>query len=82
MIYPNRLLLGSKLPRILAAIGGMVMSGDGIIQNEKVLTSIEGDKGIINIINPIREPKEDDQDLHSLIANILLKREKRLTSGT
>jgi hypothetical protein len=51
------------------------------IDNQQVLHTIQGEHGQINILKPQREVTKSDEDIHTLIARILLKKEKRLALG-
>ncbi|MDB5053080.1 MAG: hypothetical protein JWM44_1130 [Bacilli bacterium] len=45
---------------------------------DKLLTEVQGKSGIIRILKSVREMTEADEDIYTLIARILIKKEKRL----
>ncbi|MEX2461089.1 MAG: hypothetical protein WD469_07270 [Paenibacillaceae bacterium] len=47
----------------------------------ELITEIQGKHGIIRILKQNRDMTEVDEDIHALIARILLKKEKRLALG-
>jgi hypothetical protein len=51
------------------------------IDNQEVIHIIQGKHGQINILKPTRTVTQSDEDIHTLIARILLKKEKRLALG-
>lgn len=59
-------------------MGGVKLEG---LQEEQQVKQIEGKFGEIKILKPTRKILATDEDIHSLIARILLKRQKRITSG-
>lgn len=64
--------------------GGSVLKIECISEQEspkaavEQISEIEGKYGTITIAKSSRPIKETDSDIHALIANVLLKREKRL----
>ncbi|GLB58690.1 hypothetical protein [Cytobacillus sp. NCCP-133] len=50
------------------------------LQTEQPVKQIEGKFGAINILVPDREVSATDEDIHSLIARILLMKQKRLAT--
>lgn len=60
------------------------MGGDKLesLQTEQQqVKQIEGKFGEIKILKPTRDILVTDEDIHTLLARILLKRQKRITSG-
>ncbi|MFC5735886.1 hypothetical protein [Cytobacillus gottheilii] len=73
---------------IVASRGGIEIKDTCIPEKEKTITqqveeikTLEGSHGTIKIFKQSREVKETDQDIHSLIAKVLLMKQKRLASG-
>lgn len=63
--------------------GGSVLKIECVSEQEspnaiEKISEIEGKYGTITIAKSSRPIKETDSDIHALIANVLLKREKRL----
>ncbi|MGM0975825.1 MAG: hypothetical protein ACQEW2_23185 [Bacillota bacterium] len=72
---------------ILSSRGGVAMEKQVQLQETQkeeqaeILKQIKGICGTITILKPSREIKETDEDIHSLIAKVLLMKEKRLATG-
>jgi hypothetical protein len=45
---------------------------------DNLFTEVQGKSGMIRILKSVREMTEADEDIYTLIARILLKKEKRL----
>jgi hypothetical protein len=45
-----------------------------------IVHEIKGKYGVIRILKPERQINQADEDIYTLIARILIKKEKRLTS--
>ncbi|KUP08432.1 hypothetical protein Q75_02920 [Bacillus coahuilensis p1.1.43] len=75
---------------ILSNKGGVAMQNEVQLQQEEIKTEeqpeelkhIEGKCGTITILKPSREVAATDEDIHSLLARILLKKQKRLAEAT
>ncbi|MDN4094332.1 hypothetical protein QYF48_16105 [Brevibacillus agri] len=50
-------------------------------EEQEVHKEINGQFGTIRILKPHRQVTEADEDIHTLIARILLKKQERLASG-
>ncbi|EKU42672.1 hypothetical protein C518_2400 [Lysinibacillus fusiformis ZB2] len=73
----------TPLKHTMGTRGGSVLEIDCISKQEspkvvEKISEIEGKYGTITIAKSSRPIKETDSDIHALIANVLLKREKRL----
>ncbi|AIF45633.1 hypothetical protein [Virgibacillus sp. SK37] len=76
----------SSIPKghILSSRGGVAMNEDVQLQDSeqaKEIRQIEGKCGIITVFKPSRQIAETDEDIHSLIARVLLIKQKRLQAA-
>lgn len=51
-------------------------------EQPELIKQIEGKCGTITVMNPSRPIKKTDADLHTLIARVLLMKEKRIAEAT
>ena len=76
-------VISPPLKHTMGTRGGSVLKIECISEQEspkavEQISEIEGKYGTITIAKSSRPIKETDSDIHTLIANVLLKREKRL----
>lgn len=67
-------------PHIFSDMGGIAVEKLQEETQEETIKQLTGKHGTINVILPNREIKETDEDINSLLARVLLMREKRLAS--
>ncbi|MBS3678949.1 hypothetical protein KGF86_01855 [Ornithinibacillus massiliensis] len=87
MLQVTERLQESPTPQghILSSRGGVVVQVEYNPKEEHIeelppvkIKEIEGKCGTITVMKPSREVKETDEDIHSLIAKVLLMKQKRL----